>query len=132
MSEQDATMPAIGSEIMMPVSQSPTRTTLFPEQVIVASAGKEFLELMFLRNELSLPVQQGRVKSHSGGRAEIEVTNSPIAAQLTDIGHVRLAPETCLQLVVNTARHLIQFHDVDANDLIRRLTEGSGVAKSPE
>ena len=132
MTEKAPELPPIGSQIMMPIVAAQTRTTIFAEAAIVASPGPDAVELVFLRNEVFVPVQTGTVVAHDGLRADVSVTASPASLQLTDIGHVRMPQSAMLTLVISAAQQLVNHHGVKLEEITSGLTKALDVTKSAQ
>lgn len=116
------TMPSAGSNLVVSITQSPTRTTLFPEQTVVAST-PEFMELIFLRNEPVALKQTAQVVSTGGTSAEIRVVGTEVHPRLTDIGHVRMVPGPALDLAFTLLKHGVEGGTTTFDDLLKRLTD---------
>jgi hypothetical protein len=119
------TGPAEGTEILIPVLQSPTRTTLFPDQTIIATASPEFVEVVFMRNEIHLAAQRGVVRKSERDTIDVEIKDAQIGAQLTDVGHVRMPVAAAVDMALNILRHAGANHGVDLAEAISSLTNSS-------
>lgn len=123
MTENPSDLPEVGTEVLVQVLQSPTRTTLFPEQSIIASAGSEAVEIIFVRNEIMMSAQRGKVRSAKAGGIELEIVAAPMMAHLTDIGHVRMPVQASIDLALNVLKHVVINHGIDPKALSARLTK---------
>lgn len=121
MTDMPPEMPEVGAEIRMDIFPSPTRTTLFPEQCVIAGGGT-WVEIIFMRNDVVLNTQTAKVKAVTDGLMELEVHAAGMAMQLTDLGHVRLAIKPSVELAVNLLKHAAANNGLDLVPVIAQLT----------
>src|SRR5579859_6982227 len=114
-------LPEIGSTVTMPVFQSATRTTLFADSAVVASAESGDAEIVFLRRELVSIGQQGEVTKHESGDATIQVTGFQFQTVTHDIGHVRMNVNGVLDLAVSILAHAGKAFGTTADEIAERL-----------
>lgn len=113
-------MPASGSEVAVSIAQSATRTSLFPDQAVVAST-PEFMEFIFLRNNPVALRQTVEIVNSNGVSVEVRVKNTDVKPRLTDIGHVRLGLSPAVELAFAVVKHALDQGAVSAPDLRKRL-----------
>lgn len=114
-------LPEKGEELSMPIAQSATRTTLFPDQAVVTST-PGVLEIALLRQEWVLVRQRGKVTSIEDDTFSVEIVGTDSRPQLYDIGHVRFNIGTGIDLAIGILAHVAANNDIDNSELMARIT----------
>jgi hypothetical protein len=112
--------PALGDEVLLPVVQSATRSTLFPDQAVVSST-PEFLELVLLRQEVLILRQKGRVVESSPGEFGVQIQGTEVRPTLYDIGHVRFPLAQGVELALSILGHVVKNNGMDKSELLARI-----------
>lgn len=115
--------PKVGDQMNVNIYQSPTRTTLFPEQFVVANR-VDALQVMLLRMDPIPVIQEGVVKEVNldAGTFEFEGTRTRVEGRLTDLGHFVVASDTARQLMKLLFKNLVENHAVHPDALLAELT----------
>lgn len=130
MSDADPALPQVGSEITVPVVASPSRMTILPELAVIASPVPGMIELIFLRNELTVPVHSFIVgEGGVGGAVMMNPGAAQVTPQLTDIGHVRLPVNTAVELAALILAQARDQQGFDIQESLSRLSASRPVAK---
>lgn len=130
MSDADPALPQIGSEITVPVVASPSRMTIFPELAVIASPVPGMIELIFLRNELAVPVHSFIVgEGGVGGAVMMSPGTAQVTPQLMDVGHVRLAVNTAVELAALILAQARDQQGFDIQESLSRLSASRPDAK---
>lgn len=118
----DQHIPAVGAPISMAVQQAPSRTTLFPEQFVVAASPND-IQIAMLRFEM-VPISQQGVVNEVGddGGFGVEVQSTAMNGLLFDIGHLRVSPETARGLAALLIEHLVRMNRLDLKAFSDELT----------
>jgi hypothetical protein len=112
--------PDVGSEVVLPIVQSATRTTLFPDQTIVSGVA-EFVELILVRQEWVVVRQKGKVEATASDHFDFKITNTEGRAQLYDIGHVRLQSAVAKDMAIAIFQHMVKTESMDKAQIIRLI-----------
>lgn len=123
-----STMPSLGDPINMSVTAAPMRTTLFPENFIVATPKPDAIELIFLRHELVVLSQDGVVSRASDGSVDLSVTSTAMTGQVQDVGHVRLGADKAVELAIGILRHAAEYHARDMHEILASLAQAEETA----
>lgn len=116
--------PAVGDEFMVPVRSSPTRTTYFPDQVMVfpvSLPGAASVELILLRQELAIKSQKGLVREVEEGSISIEFTPDQMGYDMTDVAHVRLPVDQAINMAMTILSGVARDGSASLPELEARL-----------
>lgn len=114
------TPPNVGDDILVPVHQGSTRTSLFPDQVVAVST-VDFTELILLRQEFVVRAQRGVVQEATDEGVRVEFTPQGFRPEQFDIGHVRLAPLPALDMALTVLAQQINAQGLDLDAVVQRL-----------
>jgi len=110
----------VGDELLTKVAVSPTRTSYFPDQaVVLTTAG--FIELVLLRQEVSIRTQQGRVKAVTDDAVQIEFQPHEVSFDLMDIAHVRLKQGAAFDMAITVLNQAILDGTIRREAVLKRL-----------
>lgn len=118
----------VGDPISMQVVQSPSRTTFFPEQFVIA-VSPGHVQVAMLRFELIPVLQQGVIVRTDPSGMDVEVKSSKMNGQLTDIAHVRMTTDGAKDLVKLIVEHLAKSDQLDVEEFTAELTKTAARAK---
>jgi|GEM_PF-3513570 len=124
MAAQDRTLnevPSVGDEMLVPVVQSPSRMSYFPDQALVFPTAEGAIELILMRQEIAIKSQKGRVNSVSPGEVEIEFQPHRVGHELVDIAHVRLSMDQAVQTALTILGVAQQSLGLSEKDIVKRL-----------
>ena len=113
--------PSVGDELLVPVVQSPSRCSYFPDQALVFPVEDGAIELILLRQEISVKAQKGRVNSVSDGDIEIEFQPHRVSYDMVDIAHVRMPAEQAIETAFTILGIAHQTRGLSEKDVVRRL-----------
>jgi hypothetical protein len=119
----------LGDQILLEIFPAPTRTTLFPEQVITIGTVNKQFELVLVRHEMLARTQKAEVTEVAADGLSFKVLDTNVAPQLTDIGHVRLPCDQAVQMSINILRHARDGFGVDLKPHLAELTKSTRRAK---
>lgn len=112
--------PNVGDDVIVPVHQGATRTTLFPDQVVTIS-NENVVELILLRQEFVVRAQRGVVLDTRDDAVHIEFTPQGVRPEQFDIGHIRLQPQPALDMALTILAQQIQAQSLDIDAVMQRL-----------
>lgn len=121
LTETSVTLPAVGTELDLPVVASATRTTVFAEQGVVMGTA-ELIEFAFLRNELRVVNQRGVVRGADVTGLQMESKGMTVISELCDVGHVRIGKPAALDLALAILKHLRNYGGTSVEEVTQRLT----------
>jgi len=107
--------------MLVPVVQSPSRMSYFPDQALVFPTVEGAIELILMRQEIAIKSQKGRVNSVSPGEVEIEFQPHRVSHELVDIAHVRLSMDQAVQTALTILGVAQQSLGMSEKDIVKRL-----------
>lgn len=110
----------VGDELLTRVAISPTRTSYFPDQAVVIS-NTDFIDLVLMRQEISIRTQRGRVKNVTEDAVQIEFQPEEVTYDLTDIAHVRLNERAAFDMAITVLNQAIDAGAISRKDIVKRL-----------
>jgi hypothetical protein len=120
-----ARVPTVGDEVALPVVQSATRSTLFPDQAVVATT-PDFLELVLLRQEFVIVRQKGKVVKVNDDIFGLDIVETDTRPQMYDIGHVRFALNNGVDLAIAVLAQVVKNNGMDKGALLARIVAAMG------
>lgn len=121
-------VPEVGEDLVVEVIPSQTRTTLFPDLVNVFGRGTDAIELILLRQEVSLRSQKGTVTATTDDSLMLDFKPNVVRTELYDIGHMRISVDLAADLGLALVAHAINIGGKDQTAMMKRLQ--SAVVKS--
>jgi hypothetical protein len=120
--------PTVGEAMRVPVVTSSSRQILQPEQTIVACYGG-IVEVIFMRGEMVVMGQAGTVSAVVDGQAEMTLGESSIESRLVDIGHVKYAASSAVEVALNILNSAMVNGYVERKDIVDKLKSPKRKAK---
>lgn len=117
----DGPVPKVGEDLVVEVRPSQTRTTLFPDLISVFGRGDDAIELILLRQEVSLQSQRGTVTATTDDSLSMDFKPNVVRTELYDIGHVRLTVDSATDLGLSLIAHAINVGGKDSDSIMNRL-----------
>lgn len=101
-------VPEVGEDFIVPVTPSPTRSTLFPDQVVVVAREPTTMDFILLRQEVVIKSQRGVVLEKQGMELNVEFSPQVVRQELFDIGHVRMQSPAAIDLAIGILAQAMQ------------------------
>lgn len=113
--------PSLGEDFTVEVVPSQTRTTFFPEQAVVFARGQPEIEIVLLRQEVSLKSQTGTVTAENGNSLEVVFTPKVAVPELVDLAHLRMAFGPSVDMALSILNLAVVQGTHTRDDLLNRL-----------
>ena len=117
--------PKVGDDLIVEVVPSQTRTSYFPDQGAVFGRGSESVEIVFLRQEVRLLSQLGKVVRDHGNSMEIEFQPHQIKPELLDVAHVRMDMGPATETAFAILSIALQEGVLDVQSIMNRLQKST-------
>lgn len=113
--------PDLGAEVIVKVVPSQTRTSYFPDQAAVFGRGGGFLEIILLRQEVSLGSQIGTVRARSEDGLSIDFKPHQVSAEMVDVAHLRMAVEPAIDMAMGVLALALGTGAANLDQVMNRL-----------